>query len=225
MRSHVTRILLAFGVWFGGAGAHLQATERAPADVYDYAGRFRLGQDGVVTFFVTAGDLYMTSLQQGVYELQPRGNNRYSSPNGELVVTFYSDRLVEITTTNGMLDAMAVRMADDEKVPLEHIMDGNLDEAIRAYLIAYEEDLVRNQLRGADIQRAAAQLRAEGKIEQSLMLLGLLSLVYPEEAVTFRGLGDVYLSLAIENYREYARLSGELDTRTPALEFMLENED
>ena len=225
MRAHVTRILLAFGVWFGGAGAHLQATERAPADIYDYAGRFRLGEDGLVTFHVTCGELYMTSLVEGMYPLKPAGQNRFSAANGTLVVTFHSLQLVEIAMVDGPYEAMGVRMADDERVPIEYILDGDFDAAIRAYLVMYENDMDRIQLRSQSIERAARELRAEGDIDQSIMLLGMLSVVYPNEAVTFRGLGDVYLALAIENYREYSRLSGQIDNVTPALEFVLEQNE
>lgn len=224
MRAHVFRILLAFGIWFGGASAHLLATERVPVDVYDYTGRFRLGQDGVITFFVTCGDLYMSSLAEGIYSLNRIDDRSYETPGGEFRVYFHSIRLVEITGTKGSVNAMAVRMAEGEKVPREYILEGNYDEAIRAYLAQYEKDAERKSMRSEDIRMAADKLREEGKVDEALMLMGLLSLIYPDEPHSFRGLGDVYLSLAITNYREYSRLQGEPDTKSIALEYLLEKE-
>ena len=120
---------------------------------------------------------------------------------------------------------MAVRMGEHERVPVEYMMEGNMDEAIRAYLIAYEADEEQRAIRTQQIKRTASQLLAEGRMEEGLVLLGLLTVVYPEEAASFEGLGDMYLTLAIENYREVDRLSGELNARTPALEYILDAQE
>lgn len=224
MRSPILKTILAFGIWFGGAGAHLQATESAPADVYDYAGRFRLGNDGVLTFFVTCGELYMNTLTKGEYALQAESQNRFRAKGSDLVITFHNTRVVEISRQGGAYDALAVRMAEGEKVPLEHIMDGEFDEAIRGYLVHYESDPAMIQERRQQIATTANRLRGEGRLDEAVVLMNVLAMVYPEESVIFGALGDVYLTLAIAQYKEWARLSGEVDSITPALEYLLEQQ-
>lgn len=223
MRSHAKYLILAFGVWLGGAGTHLQATESASADVYDYAGRFRLGKDGVLTFFVTCGELYVNSLKQGDFILEPIGSNSFQTPGKEMMITFHSTGLAEVVHNRGLPEQMAVRMLEGEKVPIEHIMEGNLDLAIAAYLHLQDQDLEHRRQRSLLIKQTADELFKQKQVEQSLILLNVLTAVYPGESAAFRGLGHVYLQLAIEHYQEAAVIDGEPDTSIPALEFILEN--
>jgi CubicO group peptidase (beta-lactamase class C family) len=205
--------------WEGYLPEPIHPIELGPDELGTYTGRYRAGPDRVVV--LTAADgvlLHREVLGRRTLRLYPVAPDTFRYSEQAEPVTFFRGPHGRITRIEAAgLDLRWERLADDELLPPELLLEGRIDEGVAAY----------RALEGIDERRlnqVGYQLLAEpANLDAAIAIFRLNTELYPHSANTWDSLGEGYMvagetELAISNYEK----SLELDPTNTNAEKMLE---
>ena len=106
----------------------------------------------------------------------------------------------------------ARRMADDEKLPVEWLLDGDFEKALAGYQKLKESNPQAPTINEDRLNSFGYQLLANDQEKEALSVFRINTMLYPEAFNTFDSLGEIYLSmgekeLGIQNYEKSLELN------------------
>lgn len=186
------------------------------AALNEFAGRYRVGTDDLVTITQRDGKLYRKPIGEDEAELVHIGGNVFVSRMDERFRKFVQDSTG--TMTIQVMDAIDAtsygtlrRMKDDEHIPFEAIERGDRDAAVRAYSALNPTDPAVNE---EWLNNLGYQLMNEGKVKQGQDVFYVNMQLYPKSANVYDSYAEACLKLgdkaqALEYYTRAAAMDAK----------------
>jgi CubicO group peptidase (beta-lactamase class C family) len=187
----------------------------APEKLDDYAGRFLVNPDRVLTIRREGAKLYAQPTADNGFEMLPLSETEFVRGDQNIRYTF-------IKGENGKADAVKVRfdggevqaprISKDDLVPYEMLLAGRTDEGIEAYKKIKREKPNNNAVAEERLNTLGYVLLQQRKIAEAIGLFKANVALYPQSANTYDSLAEAYMingnkELAIANYRKSLELN------------------
>lgn len=187
------------------------------ARLKEYAGRFLVNPDRVLTITQQNGKLYAEPTASPKFELFPVSENEFLRTDLDIRYTF-------VKGATGGIDAIrlsfnegsseAPRLSKDATIPYEQLMAGKVSEAIEAYRKIKQEKPTNAAVQEARLNDLGYSLLRENKAAEAIAVFKVNVSLYPGSANAYDSLGEAYMAngdkeLAVINYKK----SLELDPR------------
>jgi CubicO group peptidase (beta-lactamase class C family) len=187
------------------------------ARLAEYAGRFLVNPDRVLTVTQEGGRLYADPTASPRFELIPVSDVEFVRRDAEISYTFVKgpggiiDRIRLKFAEGG---AEAPRMSKDDMVPSELLMAGKISEALESYKKIKKEKPLNAAIQEARLNDLGYSLLRDKKIAEAIAIFKVNVELYPQSSNVYDSLGEAYLAngdkeLAALNYKK----SLELDPR------------
>ncbi|PIF45390.1 CubicO group peptidase (beta-lactamase class C family) [Chryseobacterium sp. 52] len=168
-------------------------------DDFSNIGRYRNNKYGFYKIYRENGKLMTVSNAQTPAELIKIGKDQYALRNEEFTVQFVKNiktgkkELVEVLYDKTIQSENA-QMNDDEKTPLELILDGNFEKGTEAYRKARAQDSSHNFLSENFLNNTGYSLLQQKDLTKAIDIFRLNTLLYPKSENAYDSLGEAYLS-------------------------------
>jgi CubicO group peptidase (beta-lactamase class C family) len=183
------------------------------ARLNEYAGRFLVNPDRVLTVTQEGGRLYAEPTASPRFELFPVSENEFVRKDLEISYTFAkgaggSIDKIKLKFTEGASEAP--RMSKDAMVPYE-LMAGKLAEAVEGYKKIKKEKPLNAAVQEARLNDLGYSLLAEKRVAEAIAVFKVNVELYPQSSNVYDSLGEAYLAngdkeLAAINYKKSLEL-------------------
>lgn len=185
------------------------------AKLDEYAGRFQVNPDRILTVAREEGKLIVRPTADLKFELLPVAEGTFIRREGVLKYTFVKGAAgvseLKVTLPDGTI-VTAPKVAADALIPFEHLSAGNFEKALAGYRQIKKDtpdNASINQFRLNGL--GAGYLRAK-KLPEALFYLKLNVEFYPGSSDVYENLGNGYMAngekeLAIANYKKALELN------------------
>lgn len=205
------------------------AIEPVPVDskkLDDYAGRFQVNPDRVLTILKEGGQLYAEPTQSPRLELFAVSETEFVRGDANVRYTFVRGTDGKVGSVRIQFDggnSDAPRMSKGVMIPYEMLMAGKATEAVEAYRKIKQEKPANNAVQEARLNDLGYALLQENKLADAIAIFKLNVELYPQSSNTYDSLGEAYMKngdkeLAISNYAK----SLELDPKNKNAANMIE---
>ncbi len=192
----------------------------------DYAGRFQVNPDRVLTILKQDGKLYAQPTQSPILELFAVSETEFVRGDANVRYTFVRGADGKVGSVRIQFDggnSDAPRMSKGAMIPYEMLMAGKAAEAVEAYRKIKGEKPANNAVQEARLNDLGYALLQESKLSDAIAIFKLNVELYPQSSNTYDSLGEAYMkngdkALAISNYAK----SLELDPKNKNAANMLE---
>ncbi|HSE96940.1 MAG TPA: serine hydrolase [Blastocatellia bacterium] len=183
----------------------------------DYAGRFLVNPDRVLTVSSEAGRLYAQPTAEARFELLPISESEFIRQDAVVRYTFTRGASGKVEGVKVKFDggeSQAGLISKDVLIPYELLMAGKTDEAMEAYRKLKKERPLSNAISEGRLNNLGYSLLREKKLAEAVAVFKVNVELYPQSSNVYDSLGEAYMAngdkeLAIRNYRK----SLELDPR------------
>ena len=198
----------------------------APHQMNRFAGRYQVGDDGVVEIGEVDGRPFVATPERG-------GTPVYAISAEELVaksilplryrlITAQKVECDSLVITSGDNVSKAPRMSGDRMVPYEYLAAGNIDKALELYRGLRREKPASPDVRERRINGIGYALLGENKMAEAIAIFTLNTEWYPQSANTYDSLGEAYAKAgdrerSIENYEKALQLNPNSASAADAL--------
>jgi CubicO group peptidase (beta-lactamase class C family) len=187
----------------------------APEKLDEYAGRFLVNPDRVLTIRREGAKLYAQPTADNGFEMLPLSETEFVRGDQNIRYTF-------IRGENGKADALKVRFDAGEMqapriskevlVPYEMLLAGRTEEATEAYKKIKQEKPNNNAVDEERLNTLGYVLLQQRKIAEAIGLFKANVALYPQSANTYDSLAEAYMvngnkEQAIANYRKSLELN------------------
>lgn len=187
----------------------------APEKLDDYAGRFLVNPDRVLTIRREGAKLFAQPTADIGFEMLPLSETEFVRGDQNIRYTF-------IRGENGKADGVKVRfdggevqarrITKDDLVPYEMLLAGRADEGIEAYKKIKQEKPNNNAVAEERLNTLGYVLLQQRKIAEAIGLFKANVALYPQSANTYDSLAEAYMingnkELAIANYHKSLELN------------------
>ncbi len=189
----------------------------APALLEEYAGRYLLNPDRVLSITTENGRLFAEATQSPKVELLAISENDFIRKDAAIQYRFLRKSggnadTVKISFEEGM--SLAPRLAQEARIPYENLLAGNIEVAVAAYHKIKQEQPHNVAVEEGRLNNLGYEFLRAQKYAAAIAVFKLNVEFYPQSANTYDSLGEGYMlngdkALAIENYKK----SLELDPR------------
>lgn len=185
------------------------------AKLDDYAGRFLVNPDRVLTINREGNKLYAKPTGDPQFELMPISDSEFIRTDQNIRYTF-------VRNAGGKVEALKLRFDDgtlqanliskDTLVPFELVMAGRAEEAIEAYRKIKKEKPNNSAVAEDRLNNLGYALLQQKKIAEAIVVLKANVELYPQSSNVYDSLGEAYMlngnkDLAILNYKKSLELN------------------
>lgn len=181
-----------------------------------FTGRYKGGNDDLVTIALRGGKLFREPLRESPTELVHIGDGQFVCRTDERSRRFLKDASGYMTlqvsdTKSGDVLSTLPRMKDDEHIPFELVQRGERDAALKAYaalMAANPNDEAANE---NQLNLFGYELMNTGKVEQARDLFFINMSLYPKSSNVYDSYAEACLKLgdkqqALINYKRAAAM-------------------
>ena len=187
----------------------------APDKLDEYAGRFQVNPDRVLTIAREGDKFYAYPTGDPRFELLPLSENEFIRPDRDIKYSFVKDASGKVASLALRFDggsSTAGRIAKDALVPFEMVLAGRFDEAIEAYKKIKAAQPGHNVVAEARLNTLGYTLLQQQKTAEAIAIFKANVELYPQSANVYDSLGEAYMSkgekeLAIKNYKKSLELN------------------
>ena len=180
------------------------------AKLKEYAGRFMVNPDRVLTITTSGGKLYAEPTASPKFELVPVAENEFLRRDSDITYAFMKG-------DGGSIDKIrlkfqdqggeAPRIGSDVLVPYELLMAGKLEEAIEGYKKIKREKPMNNVVQEARLNDLGYSLLQGNKVSEAIAVFRANVELYPNSANVYDSLGEAYMTagqkaMAVTNYKK-----------------------
>ena len=187
----------------------------APQQLEPYAGRYLVASDNVLTVHLKDRALEGKTTESPAFNLLPVAENEFVRRDDE---TRYVFAKAENGSSNGVTlrlprrEVNAPRISDDVKVPLERLLAGDTDAAVKAYHDLRSQNPKDPAVEENRLNGLGYRLMAEKKYREAIAVLKLNVELYPGSWNVYDSLGEAYMlngdkALAISNCEKSLELN------------------
>lgn len=176
-----------------------------------FTGRYRIGNDNMVTIALRNGKLFREPLREPPTELVHIGDGEFISRTDERTRRFLksSDGAMTLKvndTKSGDVLSTLSRMKDDEHIPFEYVQRGDRDAALRAYADLKAADPNDEAVTEEALNNFGYQLLSAHLTRQAQDLFYINMKLYPQSANVYDSYAEACLKLgdkaqALEFYK------------------------
>jgi CubicO group peptidase (beta-lactamase class C family) len=185
------------------------------AKLKEYAGRFMVNPDRVLTVTATGGKLYVEPTASPKFELLPLSTNEFLRRDADITYTFVkgeSGSVEKIRLKFPEGGGEAPRISADVLVPYEMLMVGKLEEAIEGYKKIKREKPLNNVVQESRLNDLGYSLLQSKKVSEAIAVFKVNVELYPNSANAYDSLGEACMmagqkELAVTNYRKSLELN------------------
>ncbi len=168
------------------------------ARLNDYAGRFLVNPDRVLTVTQKGGRLFGEPTASPKFELFPVSENEFVRKDAEISYTFAKSpggSIDKIKLKFTEESAEAPRMSQDAMVPYEQLVTGKLGEAIEGYKKIKKEKPLNAAIQEARLNDLGYSLMRDKKFAQAIAVFKVNVELYPQSSNVYDSLGEAYLAI------------------------------
>jgi tetratricopeptide (TPR) repeat protein len=180
----------------------------------DYAGRFLVNPDRVLTVTQESGRLYAEPTASQKFELLPLSESEFLRKDVDIRYTF-------VKSPSGSVDAIrlnfaegsseAPRISKDAMVPYEQLMAGKLNEAVEGYKKIKREKPLNAAVQEARLNDLGYSLLRDRRVAEAIAVFKVNVELYPQSSNVYDSLGEAHLAngdkeLASINYKKSLEL-------------------
>ncbi|MGG5211074.1 serine hydrolase [Chryseobacterium sp. MIQD13] len=164
---------------------------------FSNVGRYRNDMYGFFKIYREKGKLMAVNNTENPMELIKTGKNTYSFREWNCNLKVVENPQTGKTELVQLLSDGKIRqdskLSDNEKTPLEMILDGNFDEGLEAYRNAKIKDANHRLLAEDYLNNVGYGQLNKKEFTKAIDVFRLNTLLYPERANTYDSLGEAYL--------------------------------
>jgi len=186
-----------------------------PEQLEPYAGRYLVASDNVLTVHLKDQALAGKTTESPAFNLLPVAENEFVRRDDE---TRYIFAKAEKGSSNGLTlrsprgEVNAPRLADEVKVPFEHLLAGDLDAAVKAYKYLWSQNPKDPAVDENRLNSLGYGWMAEKRYREAIAVLKLNVELYPGSWNVYDSLGEAYMlngdkALAVKNYEKSLELN------------------
>jgi tetratricopeptide (TPR) repeat protein len=167
------------------------------ARLREYAGRFQVNPDRVLTVTREGGRLFAEPTASPKFELFPVSENEFVRKDAEISYTFAKG-------ASGVVDTIklkfaeggseAPRMPKDAMVPYEQLMAGKLAEAVEGYKKIKKEKPLNAAVQEARLNDLGYSLMRDKRVAEAIAVFKVNVELYPQSSNAYDSLGEAYLA-------------------------------
>lgn len=180
----------------------------------EYAGRFLVNPDRVLTVSQEGGRLYAEPTASPKFELFPVSGDEFLRRDAEISYTFArgpsgSIDKIKLTFTEG--GSEAPRIAKEAMVPYEMLMAGRIAEAVEGYKQIKKEKPLNPTVQEARFNDLGYAMLRDKRMSEAIALFKLNVELYPQSSNVYDSLGEAYMAngdneRAVSNYKKSLEL-------------------
>ena len=141
-------------------------------------------------------------------ELLKVGKNTYASENWSFTSEIVKDPQTGKSEMVNLLPDKTIRsknpkMSDEEKIPLEMILEGSFDQGLEAFRSAKRKNPDHYFLSEDYLNNAGYALLGQNKLNKSIDIFRVNSLLYPDSQNVYDSLGEAYLKAGQKDKARY----------------------
>ena len=201
--------------WEDYLPAPLEMAAVAPAKLDEYAGRFLVNPDRVLTVQREGGRLTARPTAEQPFELLPVSETEFLRLDRNIRYTFLKSEggtvnAVKMSGDGGVGEGK--RVANDQLIPYELALAGRADEAIAAYKKIKDERPALPVVAENRLNNLGYELMRQGRVAEAITIFRANVELYPQSANVYDSLGEAYMTkgdkqLAIKNYKRSLELN------------------
>ncbi|WP_051315091.1 serine hydrolase [Algoriphagus terrigena] len=191
-------------------------------------GRYQIDGNWFVEIFEKDGNLYSKGLLDEPVELVKISDSLYIRRDNTQHIQFKVNpnsgkrELLALNPDSGVTEMDMARMEDGKKVPIELLIAGEFDAALREYQAVKKQNPDDPTIREENLNSMGYRFMQDDKLKWSRDLFKINMLLYPESANVYDSYAEACMKLgdtdlAIENYKK----SLSLDPKNPNAEKMI----
>ena len=199
-----------------------------PEEASQNTGRYQIDGNWFVEIFEKDGNLYSKGLLDEPVELVKISDSLYVRRDNTQHIQFKVNpksgkrELLALNPDSGVTEMDMARMEDGKKVPIELVIAGEFDAALREYQAVKKQNPDDPTIREENLNSMGYRFMQDDKLEWSRDLFKINMLLYPESANVYDSYAEACMKLgdtdlAIENYKK----SLSLDPKNPNAEKMI----
>jgi CubicO group peptidase (beta-lactamase class C family) len=211
----IIRSIAAEYSWDGYLNEPYELRAVSPDRLRRFAGRYLLDVDQVATVDVDGDHLKVDVTGEPSIELYPIADDEFIRLDRDGKVRFMPgpersrDSIVVIERGGGLT---LPRMGDAEKIPYEHLISGDIEEAMAAYRRIWDTDSASSAVAETRLNALGYAFMGEGKLKEAIAILSLNVEFYPSSANAYDSLGEAYMNNgekepAMRNYTKSLELN------------------
>jgi CubicO group peptidase (beta-lactamase class C family) len=191
----------------------------------EYAGRFKVNPDRILTVAQEAGKLVVRPTADAKFELLPIAEDTFIRRDANIKYRFVKGA-AGVTEVQATLPAgnivTAPKVAVDALIPFEQLTAGNIDKALESYRQIKKEQPDNAAVSEARINGLGLGFMRAKKLPKALAYLKLNVEFYPNSWNTYDSLAEAYMAngdkeLAIANYKKSLEMNPKNTNATEAL--------
>jgi tetratricopeptide (TPR) repeat protein len=191
----------------------------------EYAGRFKVNPDRILTVAQEAGKLVVRPTADAKFELLPIAEDTFIRRDANIKYRFVKGA-AGVTEVQATLPAgnivNAPKVAADALIPFEQLTAGNIDKALESYRQIKKEQPDNAAISEARINGLGLGFMRAKKLPKALAYLKLNVEFYPNSWNTYDSLAEAYMAngdkeLAIANYKKSLEMNPKNTNATEAL--------
>lgn len=187
-------------------------------DLNNNIGRYRLDKYGFCKVYQEKGKLMAVNNVEAPKELVKVGENTYALRDWDYKVTFTKNpktgknELVQILLDKKTIRLRGDQMSNDEKTPLELILEGQFEKGLAAYKKAKTEDPNNEQISEGSMNGTGYALLGQNDVTKAIDVFRVNTILYPNSDNVYDSLGEAYLKAgqkdkAKQNYQKVLEIN------------------
>ncbi|MCI0691639.1 serine hydrolase [candidate division KSB1 bacterium] len=181
----------------------------------NYVGRYLVNPDRVLNVTKENDKLFAEPTQSLKIELFPIAENVFIRKDAPIQYSFLKNMNGKIDTvkiSSQSSPSLAPRLAQDFKIPYDHLLAGHFDVAVEAYRQIKQEQPNNVAVDEGRINGLGYELLRQKKYAAAIAVFKLNVELHPQSSNTYDSLGEGYMmngdkELAIENYKKSLELN------------------
>lgn len=216
--NELTRSVAAAYQWHNREPLSYAPQEVSTEELARIEGRYRYDEDQSIHVFEADDQLFFQYLKNKLpTPLVKIGENEYIRPNRATKIRFLIDpetdiqHLVFVTEEEGELRFEVPKMKEGEKVPFQHLVDGDYTAGLEAYQ-QMKADRPDNPAVSEDtFNNFGYELMQNDQLELAISIFRINVVLYPNSSNVYDSLGEAYLTQgdkaqAAKNYQKSLQL-------------------
>lgn len=182
-------------------------------DLEKIAGRYQFKDENTLEIYSSENKLFRKNLGEKPVELLKISDTSYISRNDdERIVQFIMDPESQdyemiIRYHSGNLDFSLPRMKENRKIPIEHLENGNFDQALAGYQLLRKEDPNNTAISENNLNGLGYHFLNLNNLKLSRDIFKINTILYPNSSNVYDSYAEACLKggeieLAIENYKK-----------------------
>jgi hypothetical protein len=195
--------------------------QRRPLDfdqLNHFIGRYRIDGNSLIEIFQKDSLLYSKGLLDGPTELVKISDNTYISRNNNQPIQFKANpetgkqEILVLHPDNGEINSTYIRMDQEEKIPMEMLIAGDFEGALKEYQAVKKLDPNDPSIEENNLNSLGYRYMGNDKLKTSQDIFKINTLLYPNSSNVYDSYAEACMKngeidLALENYKKSLSLN------------------